>query len=329
MAILITGGAGYIGSHAVRCLQERNEELVVLDNLQTGHRASVKDVCFVQGDIRDPGALDRAFHSGRIEAVMHFAASSLVAESMQKPWEYYHNNVYGTLCLLDAMRRHGVGRIVFSSSAAVYGEMARMPIPESAKTDPSNPYGETKLTMERMMRRFDEAYGLRYVSLRYFNAAGADPSGEIGEDHAPETHLIPLILQVPLGQREEISVFGSDYPTADGTCIRDYIHVTDLASAHCLALDHLRSGHDSETFNLGNGSGYSVLDVIRAARIVTGHSIPYNVKPRRSGDPAVLVASSEKARRMLDWTPRYDSLEQIVEDAWRWHKGHPEGYMES
>lgn len=329
MAILITGGAGYIGSHAVRYLQERNEELVVLDNLQSGHRASVGDACFVQGDIRDPGALDRAFASGRIEAVMHFAANSLVGESVEDPWKYYHNNVYGTLCLLDAMKRHAVDRIVFSSSAAVYGEMAQTPIPESAKTEPSNPYGDTKLTMERMMRRFDEAYGLRYVSLRYFNAAGADPSGEIGEDHAPETHLIPLILQVPLGHRDRISVFGTDYPTADGTCIRDYVHVTDLASAHFLALEYLRSCHDSEVFNLGNGCGYSVLDVIRAARAVTGHPIPSEAQPRRPGDPAVLVASADKARRILRWTPRIDSLEQIVEDAWRWHKGHPEGYMES
>lgn len=328
MAILITGGAGYIGSHAVRYLQERNEELVVLDNLQSGHRAAVKDACFVQGDIRDPGDLDRAFASGRIEAVMHFAANSLVGESVEDPWKYYHNNVYGTLCLLEAMRRHGVDRIVFSSSAAVYGEPDRVPIPETARTDPSNPYGDTKLTMERMMRSFDAAYGLCYVSLRYFNAAGADRSGKIGEDHTPETHLIPLILQVPLGRREKISVFGTDYPTADGTCIRDYIHVTDLASAHYLALEYLRKGNDSETFNLGNGSGYSVLDVIRAARAVTGHPIPSEVQPRRLGDPAVLVASADKARRILGWTPRFDSLEQIVEDAWRWHKGHPKGYGE-
>lgn len=327
MSILVTGGAGYIGSHTVRLLQETNADVVVVDNLQTGHRDAVTDVPFHAVDLRDEMGLSRVFQEHEIEGVIHFAADSLVGVSMEEPYAYYHNNVYGTLCLLEAMRTHGVKDIVFSSTAATYGEPERIPIEESDRTLPTNPYGETKLAMEKMMYWFREAYGLRYTALRYFNAAGAHPSGTIGESHLPETHLIPLILQVPLGQRERISMFGDDYPTEDGTCIRDYIHVMDLAQAHVLSLAHMKKTGESNTFNLGNGSGFSVLDVIETARAVTGHPIPATVEPRRPGDPALLIASGEKARGVLGWTPARPDLSVIIEDAWRWHKDHAKGYV--
>lgn len=327
MSILVTGGAGYIGSHTVRLLQETNADVVVVDNLQTGHRDAVTDVPFHAVDLRDEMGLSRVFQEHEIEGVIHFAADSLVGVSMEEPYAYYHNNVYGTLCLLEAMRTHGVKDIVFSSTAATYGEPERIPIEESDRTLPTNPYGETKLAMEKMMYWFREAYGLRYTALRYFNAAGAHPSGTIGESHLPETHLIPLILQVPLGQRERISMFGDDYPTEDGTCIRDYIHVMDLAQAHVLSLAHMKKTGESNTFNLGNGSGFSVLDVIETARAVTGHPIPATVEPRRPGDPARLIASGEKARGVLGWTPARPDLSVIIEDAWRWHKDHAKGYV--
>jgi UDP-glucose 4-epimerase len=258
--------------------------------------------------------------------VIHFAANSLVGESMEKPYEYYHNNVYGMLCLLDVMKENNANKIVFSSTAATYGEPKRIPILEEDVTNPTNTYGETKLAMEKMMKWFDRAYGIKYVSLRYFNAAGAHESGLIGEDHHPETHLIPLILQVPLGKRDKIYIFGDDYPTEDGTCVRDYIHVIDLASAHYRALEYLRKGNGSDIFNLGNGNGYSVKEVIETARKVTGHSILAEVKERRAGDPAILIASSEKAKNILGWKPQFDSLENIIEDAWRWHENNPNGY---
>lgn len=326
MAILITGGAGYIGSHTVRHFLDKNEDVIVVDNLQSGHRKAVSVDHFYEVDLRDKKALDKVFKAHDIEAVIHFAANSLVGESMEKPLEYYDNNVYGMMCLLEVMKENGVKKIVFSSTAATYGEPEQVPILEEAVTNPTNTYGETKLAMEKMMKWFDQAYGIRYVSLRYFNAAGAHESGEIGEDHNPETHLIPLILQVPLGKREKIYIFGDDYPTEDGTCIRDYIHVMDLASAHFLALEYLRQGKPSDIFNLGNGNGYSVQEVIDTARKVTGHSIPAEVAARRPGDPAVLIASSEKAKRVLGWEPQYESLEEIIRDAWNWHKKHPDGY---
>ena len=326
MAILITGGAGYIGSHTVRHFLDKNEDVIVVDNLQSGHRKAVFVEHFYEMDLRDKEALDKVFKEHDIEAVIHFAANSLVGESMEKPLEYYDNNVYGMMCLLQVMKENDVKKIVFSSTAATYGEPKQIPILEDAVTNPTNTYGETKLTMEKMMKWFDRAYGIRYVSLRYFNAAGAHESGEIGEDHRPETHLIPLILQVPLGKREKIYIFGEDYPTEDGTCIRDYIHVMDLASAHFLALEYLRKGQPSEIFNLGNGNGYSVKEVIETARKVTGHSIPAEVADRRPGDPAVLIASSEKAKKVLGWKPQYESLEKIISDAWNWHKKHPDGY---
>lgn len=327
MAILVTGGAGYIGSHAAMELLAQGEQVVIADNLRTGHRSAVPvQAKFYEGDIRDPAFLDRVFGENEIEAVIHFAASSLVGESMQQPLAYYDNNLFGTYTLTSAMVKHGVGKIVFSSTAATYGEPESVPITETAPTRPESPYGETKLAMEKLFRWCDHAHGLKFVSLRYFNACGAHPDGVIGEDHKPESHLIPIILQVPLGQRESIGIYGDDYPTEDGTCIRDYIHVVDLANAHWLALRYLRDGGASDVFNLGSGSGFSVKQVIDLARDVTGHPIPAVVSPRRAGDPAVLIASSEKARSVLGWQPRYDQLSAIIETAWRWHKSHPDGY---
>lgn len=326
MPILITGGAGYIGSHTVKYFQSQKEEIIVVDNLQSGHEGTINVEYFYKIDIRDKDRLSKVFEKHNIEAVIHFAANSLVGESMAKPYEYYHNNVYGMLCLLDVMKENKVDKIVFSSTAATYGEPKSIPIMESDETHPTNTYGETKLAMEKMMKWFDQAYGIKYVSLRYFNAAGAHETGTTGEDHHPETHLIPLILQVPLGKRGKIYMFGDDYPTEDGTCIRDYIHVMDLASAHYKALEHLRKGNNSDIFNLGNGNGYSVKEVIETTRKVTGHPIPAEVKERRAGDPAILIASSEKAKNVLGWKPEFDSLEKIIADAWRWHSNNPDGY---
>jgi len=326
MAVLVTGGAGYIGSHAVAALLEKGEDVVVVDNLYQGHREAVLGGKLYVGDLRDEAFLARVFAENDIDGVIHFAANSLVGESMQNPGKYYHNNVYGTLCLLEAMKKADVKRIVFSSTAATYGEPEKVPIDEFDRTLPTNAYGETKLAMEKMIRWFDHAHGVKYVSLRYFNAAGAHASGKIGEDHNPESHLIPLVLQVALGQREFISVFGDDYPTEDGTCIRDYIHVSDLADAHVLALDRLRRGGGSAVYNLGNGTGFSVKQVIELSREVTGHPIPARVEARRAGDPAVLVASSERARSELGWKPGRDKLADIISSAWEWHRSHPRGY---
>lgn len=326
MSILITGGAGYIGSHTIKYFQLQDEEIIVIDNLQNGHKESIEVDFLYKIDIRDKEQLDKVFKKHNIEAVIHFAANSLVGESMEKPYEYYHNNVYGMLCLLDVMKENNVNKIIFSSTAAIYGEPNNIPILESDETNPTNTYGETKLAMEKMMKWFDQAYGIKYVSLRYFNAAGAHESGLIGEDHHPETHLIPLILQVPLGKRDKIYLFGNDYPTKDGTCVRDYIHVTDLAAAHYKALEYLRKSNSSNVFNLGNGNGYSVKEVIETTRKVTGHPISAEVKERRDGDPAILISSSDKAKKLLGWKPEYDSLEKIIEDAWNWHKNNPEGY---
>lgn len=322
----MTGGAGYIGSHTALALLEQNRETVIIDSLYQGHKAAIHGGVFYKGDLRDEALLDRIFTEHQIEGVIHFAANSLVGESMKDPGKYYNNNVYGTLCLLEAMVKHGVRAIVFSSTAAVYGEPETVPIKETAPTNPTNAYGETKLAMERMIHWFESAHGLKYVSLRYFNAAGAHPSGKIGEDHDPETHLIPLILQVALGKRESISIFGGDYPTPDGTCIRDYIHVCDLADAHLLAVDHLIQGGDSGIYNLGNGKGFSVKEVIEIAREVTGHPIPAKMEPRRAGDPAVLVASSDKCKSELGWKPVRTDLKTIIQDAWNWHQNHPDGF---
>lgn len=327
MAILVLGGAGYIGSHTVYELIDAGRDVVVVDNLITGFQAAVHPKArFYQADIRDRAAMDKVFEREKIEGVIHFAASSQVGESMRDPLKYYDNNLWGTIALLESMTAHGVDKIVFSSTAATYGEPERVPILETDRTQPTNCYGETKLSMEKLMGWTSQATGLRYVALRYFNACGAHPSGKIGEAHDPETHLIPLILQVPNGKREKIAVFGDDYPTKDGTCVRDYIHVCDLAQAHILALDYLLKGGENNVFNLGNGVGFTVKEVIDVARHVTSHPIPAEMCPRRAGDPAQLVASSEKARAVLGWKPRYDDLETIVRTAWDWHKSHPNGF---
>ena len=327
MAILVLGGAGYIGSHTVYELIDAGRDVVVADNLLTGFRAAVHPKArFYQLDIRDRKALDVLFQAEQIDGVIHFAASSQVGESMSDPLKYYDNNLHGTMVLLQAMVAHGVDKIVFSSTAATYGEPENIPILETDPTHPTNTYGETKLSMERMFHWVGQAHGLRYVSLRYFNACGAHKSGQIGEAHNPETHLIPLILQVPLGERQSVGIFGTDYETRDGTCVRDYIHVTDLAQAHILAMEYLQNGGESSIFNLGNGVGFTVKDVIDTARKVTGHPIPAVESPRRAGDPAQLVASSEKARTVLGWKPQYDDLETIIASAWKWHETHPNGY---
>ena len=329
MAILVLGGAGYIGSHTVYELIDAGREVVVADNLQTGFRAAVHPKAkFYQLDIRDRGALDTLFQAEEIQGVIHFAASSQVGESMSDPLKYYDNNLYGTMVLLQSMVCHGVKNIVFSSTAATYGEPERVPILESDPTHPTNCYGETKLAMEHMMGWVSQAHSLKYVALRYFNACGAHPSGAIGEAHDPETHLVPIVLQVPNGKRDHVSIYGEDYATKDGTCVRDYIHVSDLAQAHILALDYLLKGGENNVFNLGNGVGFTVKEVIDTARAVTGHPIPAQAAPRRAGDPAQLVASSQKAKDILGWKPRYDDLATIISTAWAWHKSHPNGFEE-
>jgi len=326
MSILVTGGAGYIGSQVVKQLNESGFATLTYDSLKKGHREAVLAIDFILGDVMDTPRLSQVFKENQIEAVMHFAADSLVGESVKNPLAYFENNVAGTINLLKTMINFGVGKFIFSSTAAVYGEPKQIPIMEDDPAIPTNPYGESKLMIERILARCNEAYGLKYISLRYFNAAGADRSGKIGEDHHPETHLIPLILQVALGQREAIKIFGTDYPTQDGTCIRDYIHVVDLAKAHILALKALMAGKPGDIYNLGNGEGHSVKEVIEVARRVTGHKIPAIETGRRPGDPVVLVASSTKAINELDWKPELADLETIMTTAWQWHKNHPEGY---
>ena len=327
MAILVLGGAGYIGSHTALELVKSGRDVVIADSLVTGYKKAIPEKArFYQGDIRDFEFLDNLFQQEKIDAVIHFAAYSLVGESVANPLKYYGNNLYGTKILLEAMVKNNIDKIVFSSTAATYGEPENIPILESDRTCPTNPYGETKLAVEKMFKWVAEAHGLRYVSMRYFNACGADENGIIGEAHNPESHLIPIILQVPNGKRETISIYGTDYDTPDGTCIRDYIHVTDLAQAHILAVKYLYNGGKSDIFNLGNGVDYSVREVIETARKVTGRPIPVTETSRRAGDPARLVASSEKAKRILGWKPVHNCLEEIIASAWTWHKKHPNGY---
>lgn len=328
MKVLVLGGAGYIGSHTVYELIDNGIDTVVIDNLETGFKEAVHpSAAFYKGDLRDRAFLDKVLSKEKdIDAVIHFAANSQVGESMVNPLKYYDNNLCGTKVLLDALVAHGIDKIVFSSTAATYGEPETVPIRETDKTEPTNCYGETKLSMEKMFKWVGKAHRLRFVSLRYFNACGAHVSGKIGEAHNPETHLIPLILQVPNGQREHISVFGTDYPTKDGTCIRDYIHVTDLAQAHILAVKYLMAGKESNIFNLGNGVGFTVKEVIEMAEKVTGQSIKVVETERRAGDPAVLIASSEKAKNILGWNPKHNSLKEIIQTAWNWHQSHPHGY---
>lgn len=328
MKILVAGGAGYIGSHTVYELIDNGADVVIIDSLETGHIEAVHPKArFYQGDIRDRAFLDDVLTKEKnIDGVIHFAANSLVGESMTNPLKYYDNNVYGTKVLLEKLIEYGINHVVFSSTAATYGEPKSIPIVETDPTQPTNAYGETKLAMEKMFKWCDVAHGLKYVALRYFNACGAHISGKIGEAHNPESHLIPLILQVPNGKRESIKVFGTDYPTKDGTCVRDYIHVTDLAAAHILAVKYLIDGNESNTFNLGNGVGFTVNEVIEKAKQVTKLPIKVEQGARRAGDPAVLIASSEKAKEVLGWKPKYDSLETIIETAWNWHKNHPDGF---
>jgi UDP-glucose 4-epimerase len=325
MAVLVTGGAGYIGSVLVDDLHGRGEDVVVLDNLVYGHRAAVDDaVPFYEGSIGDMPLVAKIIAAHEIDAAMHFSAYTYVGESVEQPAKYFENNFVETLHLLDALRENGVKHFIFSSTCATYGVPQRIPIDESHPQWPINPYGWSKLMVERALDAYDAAYGMKYVALRYFNAAGA--SEKYGEDHDPETHLIPLVLKAALGKIEKVSIFGDDYDTPDGTAVRDYIHISDLSSAHLLALDHLRAGNDSQFINLGNGNGYSVKEVIETARRVTGREIPAETGPRRAGDPPQLVGDSQKAREVLGWKPQFAELEKIVESAWRWHEAHPNGY---
>ncbi len=325
MRILVTGGAGYVGSHCLRRLLAAGHECVVYDNLGRGHRAAVPAGLLVEGDVCEEVKLAALLRERKIDAVMHFAALALVGESVEKPELYYRNNVLGSFHLLEAMRQAGVRKIVFSSTTATYGTPERMPIAETTPQVPINPYGFSKLVVERMLDDYAAAHGFGFAALRYFNAAGAAADGSIGEDHTPESHLIPIVLQVALGQRPTVSIFGNDYPTADGTCIRDYVHVDDLAAAHLAALERLQPGKAIKV-NLGTGRGYSVREVIDACRRITGHAIPAITAPRRPGDPPELIADSRLARQLLDWTPQHTTIESIVETAWRWHRSHPKGF---
>ena len=325
MRILVTGGAGYIGSHAARQLAKAGHEVWVYDNLSLGHRAAVPAGRLIEGDLMDRERVIAALADKRIEAVMHFAAFAFVNESVVDPAKYYQNNVVASLSLLEAMRGAGVGKIVFSSTTATYGVPERVPITEDEPQRPINPYGFAKLVIEQALADYASAYGLGYAALRYFNAAGASPSGDLGEDHTPETHLIPIVLEVALGKRSHITIFGEDYPTPDGTCIRDYIHVDDLGAAHVSALEKLEPGQGLR-LNLGTGRGHSVREVINSCRRVTGHPIPTQSGPRRAGDPPELVADSRLAQRILGWRPRFPDLDEIVRTAWQWHSTHPNGY---
>jgi len=326
MAILVTGGLGYVGSHAVKQLVDRGEQVICLDNLVFGHKEAACGSEVVVGDIGDQALLRRVFSAHKIDAVMHFAAFAAVGESVENPQKYYLNNISNSLAMLQVMLEFGVEMMIFSSSAATFGEPEIVPITEDHPKNPTNPYGRSKLMLEHILKEYEHAYGLRSISLRYFNASGADPSGLIGEDHTPEHHLIPIILQVALGQRAQVGIFGTDWPTGDGTCVRDYIHVSDLAQAHILGLDALRRGAETTAYNLGSGSGYSVMEVVKMAEKVTGKAINAVPADRRPGDPAVLVASSEKIARELGWKPNYPELETIVRSAWNWHSAHPNGY---
>lgn len=325
MNVLVVGGAGYIGSHAVRKLTDAGHHVLVYDNLSRGHREAVPDGLLIEGELTDTATLTRVLTEHGIEAVMHFAAFALVNESVNDPALYYQNNVVATLSLLEAMRLADVKKFVFSSTTATYGEPDQVPISEDTPQRPINPYGFTKLVIEQALADYAEAYGMGYAALRYFNAAGAHPDGTIGEDHEPETHLIPIVLQVALGQRDSITIFGNDYQTSDGTCVRDYVHVNDLADAHLKALDKIRPS-TGICLNLGTGRGTSVREIIDACREVTGHAIPEKIGQRREGDPSELVADASRAQDQLGWKPQYVDVRSIVETAWRWHQLHPNGY---
>lgn len=327
MSILVVGGAGYIGSHMVKRLIEQGQEVVVVDNLSTGHRKAVDEKArFYEGDIRNHVFLKGVFDRENIDTVVHFAAFSIVPESMEKPLKYFDNNTAGMVALLEEMRDHDVKRIIFSSTAATYGVPEKSPIEENDRQAPINPYGESKLMMEKIIPWADQAYGIKFVALRYFNVAGAYPDGSIGEDHGPETHLTPIILQVAAGQRDQLKIFGDDYNTPDGTNVRDYVHVLDLVDAHILAINYLKAGNDSDVFNLGSSTGFSVKQMVEAAREVTGEPIPAEIAERRPGDPDSLIAASQKARDVLQWQPQYDDVKEIIQTAWNWKQQHPRGY---
>lgn len=327
MSILVVGGAGYIGSHMVKRLIEQGQEVVVVDNLSTGHRKAVDEKArFYEGDIRNHVFLKGVFDRENIDTVVHFAAFSIVPESMEKPLKYFDNNTAGMVALLEEMRDHDVKRIIFSSTAATYGVPEKSPIEETDRQAPINPYGESKLMMEKIIRWADQAYGIKFVALRYFNVAGAYPDGSIGEDHGPETHLTPIILQVAADQRDQLKIFGDDYNTPDGTNVRDYVHVLDLVDAHILAINYLKAGNDSDVFNLGSSTGFSVKQMVEAAREVTGEPIPAEIAERRPGDPDSLIAASQKARDVLQWQPQYDDVKEIIQTAWNWKQQHPRGY---
>ncbi|SPC38658.1 UDP-glucose 4-epimerase GalE [Latilactobacillus fuchuensis] len=329
MSILVLGGAGYIGSHTVDQLINQGFDVAVVDSLITGHRAAVNTQArFYEGDIRDKDFMRTVFDQEDVEGVIHFAAFSIVPESMKSPLKYFDNNTYGMTALLEVMTEFDVKKIVFSSTAATYGEPKTIPIKETDPQIPTNPYGESKLMMETMMRWADKAYGIKFVALRYFNVAGAKADGSIGEDHHPETHLLPIVLQVAAGDRDELSIFGDDYDTPDGTNVRDYVHVLDLADAHILAFKYLAAGNGSNAFNLGSSTGFSNMEIVKAARKVTGKAIPTQIAPRRAGDPSTLIAASDKARGTLGWQPQYDNIEAIIETAWNWHLSHPNGYQD-
>ena len=327
MAILVLGGAGYIGSHTVDRLVENGYDVAVVDNLVTGHKAAINPKArFYEGDVRDKKFMNDVFDKEDIEGVIHFAAFSVVPESMEKPLKYFDNNTGGMISLLEVMNAHNVKKIVSSSTAATYGEPKQIPIKETDPQVPTNPYGESKLAMEKIMHWSDVAYGIKFVALRYFNVAGAKPDGSIGEDHHPETHLVPIILQVASGERDQLTIFGDDYDTPDGTNVRDYVHVLDLADAHILALKYLQAGNDSDAFNLGSSTGFSNKQMLDAARDVTGKPIPAKMGPRRAGDPSTLIAASDKARKVLGWKPQFDDVHEIIKTAWNWKETHPKGY---
>lgn len=327
MTIAVLGGAGYIGSHTVAQLVKAGQDVVVLDNLITGHKRAVDPKArFYQGDIRDYHFLSQVFSQEKIDGIIHFTAFSIVPESMKDPLKYFDNNTSGMITLLEAMNQFGIRKIVFSSTAATYGEPKQVPIHEEDPQVPTNPYGESKLAMEKIIKWADVAYGIKFVALRYFNVAGAMPDGSIGEDHHPETHLIPIILQAAAGTRDGLQIFGDDYPTKDGTNVRDYVHVVDLADAHILAMKYLSEGHDSNAFNLGSATGFSNLEILNAARKVAGQPIPAKIGPRRPGDPSTLIAASDKARTILGWSPKFDDVGQVIATAWNWHQTHPEGF---
>lgn len=329
MNVLVTGGAGYIGSHTVKELLARGHAAITVDNLSEGHRGAVPAGTFYEADLRDTTRLREIVREHSVEAVLHFAAFCSVGESVTDPAKYYRNNLQSSLELLETVREEGIGKFIFSSTCATYGDPIEIPMTEAHPQNPVNPYGETKLAFEKALRDYGSAYGIGSVSLRYFNAAGADPDGELGEDHRPETHLIPIILAVAAGERDRLEVYGNDYPTADGSCVRDYIHVVDLAQAHILALERLEGKESFTAYNLGTGKGYSVLEVIQAAERVTGRTVPYRIAARRAGDPAVLVAGSDKVREELGWDPELSELDSILETAWAWHRSHPQGYDEA